>query len=48
MQIIGNKFQEEKILNVAYTLENEIKFREKFKPEFKGGENWCQEKIMKQ
>lgn len=38
MQIIGNKFQEEKILNVAYTLENEIKFREKFKPEFKGGE----------
>ena len=39
MQIIGNKFQEEKILNVAYTLENEIKFREKFKPEFKGGEN---------
>ena len=38
MQIIGNKFQEEKILNVAYSLEKEIKFRENYKPEFKGGE----------
>ncbi len=35
MQIVGNKFEEEKILNVAYTLEKEIKFREKYKPEFK-------------
>ena len=35
MQIIGNKFEEEKILNLAYTFEQEIKFREKYKPEFK-------------
>ncbi len=35
MQIIGNKFQEEKILNVAYSIEKEIKFRENYKPEFK-------------
>ncbi len=35
VQIIGNKFQEEKILNVAYTLEQKIGFREKYKPEFK-------------
>ena len=35
MQIIGNKFEEEKILNLAYTFEQEIKFREKYKTEFK-------------
>ena len=28
MQRIGNRFEEEKILNAAYTLEQEIKFRE--------------------
>ena len=37
MQLIGNRFQEETILNAAYTLEQEIKFRENYKPEFKGG-----------
>ena len=35
MQLIGNKFQEETILNAAYTIEKEIKFREKYRPEFK-------------
>ena len=35
MQLIGNKFQEETILNAAYTFEQEIKFRDNFKPEFK-------------
>lgn len=35
MQLIGNKFCEETILNAAYTLEQAIKFREKYKPEFK-------------
>ena len=35
MQLIGNKFQEEKILNAAYTFEQKVKFREKYKPEFK-------------
>lgn len=35
MQLIGNKFEEEKILNAAYTLEQEIKFRENYKPNFK-------------
>lgn len=35
MQLIGNKFQEEKILNAAYAIEQQIKFREKYKPEFK-------------
>lgn len=35
MQLIGNKFCEETILNAAYTFEQEIKFREKYKPEFK-------------
>ena len=35
MQLIGNKFQEETILNAAYTYEQAIKFRENFKPEFK-------------
>ena len=35
MQLIGNKFQEETILNAAYTFEQKLKFREKYKPEFK-------------
>ena len=35
MQLIGNKFCEETILNAAYTLEQAIKFRENYKPEFK-------------
>ena len=33
MQLIGNKFQEETILNAAYTFEQTTKFREKYKPE---------------
>ena len=37
MQLIGNKFCEETILNAAYTFEQAINFRENFKPEFKGG-----------
>lgn len=37
MQLIGNKFQEETILNAAYTLEQKIKFRDNYKPTFKGG-----------
>lgn len=32
MQLIGNKFCEETILNVAYTFEQAIKFRENYKP----------------
>ena len=39
MQLIGNKFQEETILNAAYTFEQAIKFRQNYKPEFKGGAN---------
>lgn len=35
MQLIGNKFEEEKILNTAYAFEQEYGFREKYKPEFK-------------
>ena len=35
MQLVGNRFAEETILNAAYTFEQEIKFRENFKPEFK-------------
>ena len=35
MQLIGNKFCEETILNAAYTFEQAIKFRENHKPEFK-------------
>ena len=34
MQLIGNKFEEEKLLNAAYTFEQKVKFRENFKPEF--------------
>ena len=39
MQLIGNRFQEETILNAAYTYEQATKFREKYKPQFKGGAN---------
>ena len=35
MQIIGKKFNEDTILNVAFSIEKEIKFREKYRPEFK-------------
>ena len=35
MQLIGNKFCEETILNAAYTFEQAIKFRENNKPQFK-------------
>ncbi|NLC88031.1 MAG: Asp-tRNA(Asn)/Glu-tRNA(Gln) amidotransferase subunit GatA [Clostridiaceae bacterium] len=37
MQLIGQRFGEETILNAAYTYEQAIKFRENHKPEFKGG-----------
>ena len=39
MQLIGKAFDEETILNAAYTFEQEYKFREKYKPDFKGGNN---------
>lgn len=39
MQLIGNRFEEETILNAAYTFEQKIKYRENYKPEFKGGAN---------
>ena len=35
MQLIGNKFCEETILNAAYTYEQATNFREKYKPTFK-------------
>ena len=35
MQLIGNKFCEETILNAAYTFEQKIKFRENYQPQFK-------------
>ena len=35
VQLIGNYFEEEKIFRAAYTLEQNVKFREKYKPEFK-------------
>lgn len=35
MQLIGNRFDEETILNAGYTFEQDLKFRENFKPEFK-------------
>ena len=35
MQLIGNRFAEETLLNTAYTFEQKIKFSEKYKPEFK-------------
>ena len=37
MQLIGNKFCEETILNAAYTYEQATNFRENYKPQFKGG-----------
>ena len=39
MQIIGNKFEEEKILKAAYAYEQETNFRAKYQPTFKGGVN---------
>ena len=35
MQLIGNHFDEETIIRAAYTYEQETKFREKYKPDFK-------------
>ena len=35
MQLIGNKFTEETILNAAYTYEQATNFRKNYKPEFK-------------
>ena len=35
MQLIGNRFAEETLLNAAYTFEQKIKFNENYKPEFK-------------
>ena len=35
MQLIGNYFEEEKLLNIAYKFEQKVKFREMYKPEFK-------------
>ena len=35
MQLIGNRFSEETILNAAYTFEQSIKFRENYKPELR-------------
>lgn len=35
MQLIGNYFAEDTILNAAYTFEQATKFRENYKPEFK-------------
>ena len=37
MQIIGKKFDEETIIKTAYAFEQETKFRDKYKPTFKGG-----------
>ena len=37
MQLIGQRFSESTLLNAAYTYEQATKFRDKFKPEFKGG-----------
>ena len=35
MQLIGNKFCEETILNAAYTYEQATEFRKKYQPQFK-------------
>ena len=35
LQLIGHPFEEETILQAAYTYEQEINFRENHKPEFK-------------
>ena len=37
MQLIANRFEEEKLISAAYTFEQEFKFREKYKPDFKRG-----------
>ena len=37
MQIIGKKFNEETIIKTAYAFEQETKFRDKYKPTFRGG-----------
>ena len=34
MQLIGNRFSEETILNAAYTFEQDTKFKENYKPQF--------------
>ena len=34
MQLVGNKFEEEKIINAAYAFEQEYKFRDKYRPSF--------------
>ena len=34
MQLIGNKFEEEKLLNMAYAFEQATKFRENYQPQF--------------
>lgn len=40
MQLIGNKFKEETILNTAFAYEQKINFRKNYKPTFKGGEQF--------
>ena len=35
MQLIGKQFDEETIIRAAYAYEQETKFRENYKPEFK-------------
>lgn len=35
MQLIGNRFKEETILNAAYAMEQNIKFRDNYKPDFR-------------
>ena len=37
MQLIGKRFSEETLIRAAYSYEKQEKFREKYKPEFKGG-----------
>ena len=37
MQLIGQKFSEETLIKAAYAFEQKIKFRENYKPTFKGG-----------
>ena len=35
LQLIGNHFEEDKLLQIAYAFEQAFKFREKYKPDFK-------------
>ena len=35
MQLLGNRFEESKILNAAYAFEQATKFRDNYKPTFK-------------